>query len=134
MVDMVPVQSSNIKAIGHDEAAAELHVQFHNGGLFVFKGVGADVFGQFLTADSKGQFFHQNIKDMFPCDSKVVATENPATILHLDVTCGVCGEEMGHNRNSTTQPATVWCNNRDCRQTGKRFKAPVTATELEEIV
>ena len=130
---MVPVQSSNIASIGHDEAAAELHVQFHNGGLFVYRGVGQDVFGRFLTAESKGQFFHQNVKEAFPCDATRVATVNPATLLHLDVICGVCGGEMGHNKMSTTQPAQVWCNDNKCRQYGKRFKAPATATELEEI-
>ena len=38
MIDMKPVESSNIRAIGYDESKAELHVEF-KGGIYIYHDV-----------------------------------------------------------------------------------------------
>jgi len=59
---MSPVKSSNILAIGHDEATNTLHVMFKGGGHYTYTGVPLDMFGTMLTADSVGGFLNSEIK------------------------------------------------------------------------
>ena len=54
--------SSQIAAIGYDPAANELHVQFHNGGIYAYENVPFDKADAFAKSDSKGRFLSQNIK------------------------------------------------------------------------
>lgn len=62
MVDLRPVVSSNINAIGHDPDKSELHVQFANGGHYVYSGVSAAQHQALMTADSIGSHLHKFIK------------------------------------------------------------------------
>lgn len=62
MVQMVPVQSSNVKAIGHDPETQELHVHFHNGGQYVYAEVPAEKHQALVAADSIGNHLHAHIK------------------------------------------------------------------------
>lgn len=62
MPDMVDVNSSNINAIGHDPESGDLHVQFKNGGHYVYHGVPQQEYYKLLAAPSKGSHFHQNIR------------------------------------------------------------------------
>lgn len=57
-----PVQSTSIKAIGHDAEKNELHVQFHSGATHVYSGVDASKHSNLVNADSIGSHFHHNIK------------------------------------------------------------------------
>lgn len=57
------VASSNIAAIGHDAGIHVLYVKFLSGGLYSYYPVSSRTFRQFNKAKSKGEFFHQNIKD-----------------------------------------------------------------------
>ncbi len=59
------VESSNIKALGYDLAAGILEVEFRNGGIYQYAGVGAELYGNLLEADSKGRFLNQEIKGRF---------------------------------------------------------------------
>lgn len=64
-MDMIPVQSSNIAAAGYNAATKTMDVQFKNGSRYSYADVPQDVFDDFLSADSKGQFFNTNIKSRF---------------------------------------------------------------------
>ena len=59
---MTPVNSSNIKAIGYNKLALELHVEFKSGKTFAYKYVSPSEYLDFLEADSVGKHFAQFIK------------------------------------------------------------------------
>jgi hypothetical protein len=63
---MVPVESSNIAAVGHDVRTNELHVHFKNGSKSVWSDVHRIFFQNMLTAESKGKYLNQRIKGSFP--------------------------------------------------------------------
>lgn len=65
MVEMKPVESSQVKAVGYDPAASELFIEFTRGAVYVYRGVPRDVYDRFLAAESKGRFFSQEIKGKF---------------------------------------------------------------------
>lgn len=61
-IEMTPVDSSQIAALGHDPDTKTLAVQFNGGGLYHYDNVDAELFDRFRNADSIGSFFHKNIK------------------------------------------------------------------------
>ena len=61
MVDMNYVDSSNIEAIGHDDTAQELHVQFLSGGSYIYHGVSREVYDDLMGASSKGSYLNRMI-------------------------------------------------------------------------
>lgn len=58
-----PVQSSNIHSVGFENGVME--IQFHNGGLYQYFDVPAQVYEALLAAGSKGQFFAQNVRGVY---------------------------------------------------------------------
>ena len=62
MPEMIPVESSNLKAIGYDPDNQELYVSFLNNTTYKYLNVPEEIFNAFLEAGSKGQFLHRNIK------------------------------------------------------------------------
>lgn len=64
-MQMHPVRSSNVAAIGHDPDSQILTVQFHSGRSYRYANVSEEVFEQFLDAESKGRFFNEHIKDVY---------------------------------------------------------------------
>ena len=60
------VDSAAIQAIDYDEARAKLFVRFTSGERYVYVGVPAEVCRSFVEADSKGRFFHAEIRDQYP--------------------------------------------------------------------
>ena len=67
MVELIPVASSLIKAVGFDSEKEELHVLFHKGGEYVYRGVPRPVYGALLEAQSVGHFFLVNVKKQYEC-------------------------------------------------------------------
>lgn len=65
-MDMQSVSSSNIAAVGYDEAEKKLHVQFHNGSTYAYEGVPADVHSELVGAESVGKYFNAHVKDSYP--------------------------------------------------------------------
>lgn len=61
-ITMTPVKSSNIDAIGYDEATGNLQVKFTHGGHYMYHGVHRSLFQQLTKAPSIGSFFHTHIK------------------------------------------------------------------------
>lgn len=60
--EMIPVTSSNVEAIGYDDANNELHVSFIKGGSYIYSQIPQVLYDEFLVAPSKGQFLDQQIK------------------------------------------------------------------------
>ena len=68
MIDMIPVDSSHIVAIGFAEATAELHIEFSRPQVvtYAYYIVKKDVFEGLLRAESKGHYFNDFIKGRYP--------------------------------------------------------------------
>ena len=64
---MIPVASSLLKTVGYDEEKEELHVQFHKGGTYVYRGVTRRIYDAMMDDNSAGGYFIQNIKSRFEC-------------------------------------------------------------------
>lgn len=69
-MELQPVVSSNIRGIAHDAATATLWVKFaatmpQDEKIYEYHGVSAELFDKFQAAESKGKFFHQEIKPKF---------------------------------------------------------------------
>lgn len=62
-VEFIPVDSSNIEAIGYNSIDEILFVKFNSGGLYSYYRITPELFNNFLNAESKGKFFHLWIKN-----------------------------------------------------------------------
>lgn len=65
-VDLKPVVSSSLSAVGYDEGAKELHVRFKSGKVYVYKHVPAFTYRNMLRAPSIGKFHAAHVKDVYP--------------------------------------------------------------------
>jgi len=61
-VDMTPVISGNVRAIGYSDLDSQLYVSFSTGFDYVYFDVPRSVFDDFLAAPSKGSFLRDVIK------------------------------------------------------------------------
>lgn len=58
---MIPVSSSNLKAIGYDENEAILRIEFKKGSIYEYYDVPQYEFDGLYSAESKGSYANQNI-------------------------------------------------------------------------
>jgi hypothetical protein len=66
MVNMQFVDSTNVEAIGYDDATNELHIRFKSSpATYVYTGVPQQVFEELQLAESKGRYVDQNIKPVY---------------------------------------------------------------------
>ncbi len=61
-MDYTSVSSSNVAAVGYDEATSTLGVQFLNGSEYHYFGVSRDVYDGLLGASSVGTYLNTVIK------------------------------------------------------------------------
>lgn len=61
-MDMQPVSSSDLAAVGYDEDTATLRIEFLKGGTYEYHGVPKDIYDGLINASSKGKYFDQFIK------------------------------------------------------------------------
>lgn len=66
-MDMIPVRSSAIAAIGYDPRTMQMKIRFVEGHTYDFCGVPAHVFQGLLHAPSKGKYYSQHIRDRYQC-------------------------------------------------------------------
>ena len=64
-ISMIPVDSSNIKAIGYSSVARVLQVDFLSGSRYRYLAVEPQVFERFIDAPSKGRFLNREIKKVY---------------------------------------------------------------------
>ena len=65
-MDRQPVRSSNICSVGYEVGSQMLEIEFHSGGIYQYSGVPEVIYRDLMRASSKGSYFHQNIKDLYP--------------------------------------------------------------------
>lgn len=61
-IELHPVESSNIEAVGHDPATNTLRIRFKSGGTYDYADVTAKKHQEMLSAESLGQHFHRQIR------------------------------------------------------------------------
>lgn len=54
-----PVESSNIKELGYDEAERVLYIKFNSGGLYSYSDVSQDEYLMLISAESVGKMFYK---------------------------------------------------------------------------
>jgi len=64
-MNIQPVSSSTVSGIGYDPATLTLEVHFNNGSIYQYFDVPQNVYDQFRTAPSAGQFLAQNIRNAY---------------------------------------------------------------------
>lgn len=64
-MQMIPVRSSNLVAVGYNPTTLELTVQFRKG-VYTYSGVRQNVYNGLISSPSKGKFHHRFIKQ-YPC-------------------------------------------------------------------
>lgn len=67
-IEMIPVESSALEAIGYSEEFEVLAVEFDNGGIYLYYDVSENVFKDFLNAKSRGGFFNSEVKGQYDCE------------------------------------------------------------------
>lgn len=60
------VQSTAISDIEYEDDHGKLFVRFHDGDRYVYVGVPGEVHRSFIGAESKGGFFAEEIRDVYP--------------------------------------------------------------------
>ena len=60
------VTSSNIKSIGYDLRDQILEIEFNSGSIYQYFGVPQDIYLSLMNSGSYGQYFHANIKNIYP--------------------------------------------------------------------
>jgi hypothetical protein len=69
-MQLTPVQSSNIAAVGYDAIQNILHIQFKgNDTVYQHHGVPAEAHALMMSVDSIGSFYARNIKKNYPTKS-----------------------------------------------------------------
>jgi KTSC domain-containing protein len=62
---LLVTNSSNIISAGYDAAAKILEVEFQSGKVYQYLDVPQNIYQDLMTAESKGEFFHDNILKEF---------------------------------------------------------------------
>ncbi len=65
MPKMIPVQSSNLVAVGYEPASMKLYIQFHDG-AYVYYDVPQHIFEGLMNAASHGKYHAAYIRNSFP--------------------------------------------------------------------
>lgn len=64
-MDMIPVESSMIRAVGYDPATKELEVVFTSGRIYRYTDVPHKVYEGLVAAESKGRYMRAHILDAY---------------------------------------------------------------------
>ena len=59
-----PVESSNLATVGFSDGVLE--IEFRHGGVYQYFNVSASVYEALMSAESKGKYFHQFIREKYP--------------------------------------------------------------------
>jgi hypothetical protein len=64
-MNRIPVSSSNVAAVGYDQATMTLEVEFHNGSVYQYFDVPSTICQGLMNAGSVGSYLSQNIKNSY---------------------------------------------------------------------
>jgi len=76
-VQRVFVESTTLGSAGHDAQSTVLELHFRNGAVYQYFRVPRSIYCDLLRADSKGRYFHQNIRGKYPY--QLVQNATPAS-------------------------------------------------------
>jgi hypothetical protein len=65
-VERCPVESSLIRSVGYDLDASVLEVELMTGNVYEYYDVPLSVYDELMDAPSKGSYFNEFIRDMYP--------------------------------------------------------------------
>jgi hypothetical protein len=65
MFIITEVDSTSIKSVAYDKEEEKLWLRFKSDALYEYRGVQEQTVKELVTAESKGKFFHENIKNKF---------------------------------------------------------------------
>lgn len=85
------VRSSNIAALGYDDAKQILAVQFMSGEVFHYAGISDDLATQLLQAESIGKFYHSTIRGKFQAQKMTGPCPECGDSGYVGETCADCG-------------------------------------------
>lgn len=61
----IEIKSSNMKSVDYDEKEEKLIIEFIGGSKYQYDKLSLQLYKDFMEAESKGKFFHKNIKSQF---------------------------------------------------------------------
>ena len=64
-MDWISVESSNLSRVRHDENSNTLEIEFIGSNVYQYFDVPKVIYDELLKADSKGKYFHSQIKGHF---------------------------------------------------------------------
>ena len=68
MIKWVNVRSTAIIKVGYDSSINNMYIDFEDSDPhYTFCGVPESIFEDFVSSDSVGRYYHQNIKDKYDC-------------------------------------------------------------------
>jgi hypothetical protein len=62
-VDREPVSSTHLRSVGYDEGTRTLEVEFQNGKVYEYRGVGSEVHAALVESGSPGRFFQESVRN-----------------------------------------------------------------------
>lgn len=66
-MEMIPVRSTAISAVGYDKITQQMRITFKQGDTYNFCRVPESVFLGLMSASSKGRYYDAIIKDRYDC-------------------------------------------------------------------
>ncbi|MBR8403937.1 KTSC domain-containing protein [Burkholderia cenocepacia] len=66
-MEMIPVRSSAIRAVGYDQSSMRMRILFTQGHSYDFCRVPDDVYRGLMSAPSMGSYYNNVIKDRYHC-------------------------------------------------------------------
>ena len=66
-MQMIPVSSSAINAVGYDQSTSQMYIRFKQGHTYTFCRVPQHVFDGLLAAGSKGTYYDHHIRGRYHC-------------------------------------------------------------------
>lgn len=66
-MEMIPVRSSAIRAVGYDQATRRMRITFEQGDGYDFCGVPLHIYEGLMSASSKGAYYNDHIRDRYQC-------------------------------------------------------------------
>ncbi len=78
-MDRTSVQSTTLASVGYDVGTHVLELEFRSGEIYRYAAVPSAIHRALLSAESKGQFFNQKIRNCFSHD-RVLSAGSPKTI------------------------------------------------------
>ena len=64
-MERTPVTSTDIRTIGYEADSQTLEIEFNSSGVYQYSSVPSGEYDGIMAADSKGKYFHANIKNRY---------------------------------------------------------------------